>query len=168
MFKRIILAIAVILPMSAFAQKFGVVDLESVFQAMPETTAMKAQLEEASKKYQTEYQQLTEELNKIFAEYQAIAEDPNTPQSIKERRISDIQERRQKVDQFGATAQQDLDRLNQQLMGPIQNKMMEAIKAVGQDGGFTLVIPNDPSLILFQGNDVVDLTAQVKTKLGLK
>ena len=168
MFKRIILAIAVILPMSAFAQKFGVVDLESVFQAMPETAAMKAQLDEASKKYQTEYQQLTEELNKIFAEYQAIAEDPNTPQSIKERRIQDIQERRQKVDQFGSTAEQDLTRLNQQLMQPIQSKMMDAIKAVGQEGGFTLVIPSDPSLILFQGNDVVDLTSKVKAQLGLK
>lgn len=168
MFKRIILAIAVILPMSVFAQKFGVVDLESVFQAMPETAAMQAQLEEASKKYQTEYQQLTEEVNKLYAEYQAIADDPNTPQSIKERRMSDIQERSQKVNQFGSTAEQDLNRLNQQLMEPIRNKMMDAIKAVGQEGGFTLVVPNDPSLILFQGNDVVNLTAEVKAKLGLK
>lgn len=168
MFKRIILAIAVILPMSAFAQKFGVVDLESVFSAMPETTAMTTQLEETSKKYQTEYQQLSDELNKIYAEYQAIAEDPNTPQSIKERRMDDIQQRSQKVNQFGATAQQDLERLRQQLMTPIQNKMMEAIKAVGQEGGYTLVLPLDQTLILYQGADVVDLTATVKAKLGLK
>ena len=48
MIKRFILAIAVIFPMSIFAQKFGVVDLESVFQAMPETETMKAQLTESS------------------------------------------------------------------------------------------------------------------------
>ena len=45
MFKRIILAIAVILPMSVFAQKFGVVDIQPIFEAMPETDQITAQLE---------------------------------------------------------------------------------------------------------------------------
>ena len=167
MFKRIILAIAVILPMSAFAQKFGVVNLETVFTAMPESTAMTNQLLETSKKYEAEFQQLNDELNKIYAEFQAISEDPNTPDSIKQRRISDIQERQQKVNQFRSTAEQDLDRLRQQLMTPIQTKMMDAIKAVGVDGGFTMILPSDESLILYQGGDVVDVTNDVKAKLGL-
>lgn len=168
MFKRIILAIAVILPMSAFAQKFGVVNLETVSQAMPETAAMTNQLQEASKKFETEFQQLNEEINKLYAEYQAIAEDPNTPDSIKQRRISDIQERQQRLNQFSNTAQQDLNRLREQLITPIVAKMMDAVKAVGQEGGYTLILPFSEELILYQGNDVTDVTAEVKTKLGLK
>ncbi len=39
MFKKILLAIAVALPLGAMAQKFGTVDLDAVFQAMPETAA---------------------------------------------------------------------------------------------------------------------------------
>ena len=58
MFKKIILALAVIFPMSVFAQKFGVVDVDNVFQAMPEAATMRTTLEEASKKYQSELQQL--------------------------------------------------------------------------------------------------------------
>ncbi len=167
MLKRIILAIALALPMSMFAQKFGVVNLESVFQAMPETATMNNQLEETSKKYQSEFQQLREELNKIYAEYQTISDDPNTPQSIKDRRIQDIQEREQKVNQFGETARQDLDRLQQQLIAPIQQKITESIQAVGSEGGYTFIFPDEQSLLLFKGATVVDVTADVKAKLGL-
>ena len=165
MFKRIILAIAVILPMSVFAQKFGVVDIQPIFEAMPETAQMTAQLEEASKKYETELGQLTEELNKLYAEYQAIADDPNTPASIKQRRMSEIQERDQKVQQFRSTAYQDLERLNNQLSMPIQQKLFDAVKAVGAEGDFTFIFPNGQAL--YQGTSVVDVTDMVKAKLGL-
>ena len=165
MFKRIILAIAVILPMSAFAQKFGVVDIEPIFQAMPEFTQMSAQIEEASKKYETELGQLTEELNKLFAEYQNIADDPNTPASIKQRRMSEIEERNQKVQQFRNTAYQDLERLNQQLSQPIQQKLFDAIKAVGAEGDFTFIFPNGQAA--YQGANVINVTDQVKAKLGI-
>lgn len=165
MFKRIILAIAVILPMSAFAQKFGVVDLEPIFQAMPEYTQMNAQIEEASKKYESELGKLTEELNKLFAEYQSIAEDPNTPDAIKQRRMSEIQERDQKVAQFKSTAYQDLERLSQQLSQPIQQKLFDAVKAVGVDGDFTFIFPNGQAI--YQGSSVINVTDQVKAKLGL-
>lgn len=168
MFKRIILAIAVLFPMSIFAQKFGVVDLENVFQAMPESATMRTQIEESSKKYQDEFQQLREELDKLYAEFQTISQDKDTPDSIKERRLSDIQEREQKVNQFRNTAQQDLERLQEQLLAPIQQKISEAVKAVGAEGGYTFIFPNEQSLLLYQGTGVIDVTADVKAKLNLK
>ncbi len=168
MFKRIILAIAVLFPMSIFAQKFGVVDLENVFQAMPESATMRTQIEESSKKYQDEFQQLREELDKLYAEFQTISQDKDTPDSIKERRLSDIQEREQKVNQFRNTAQQDLERLQEQLLAPIQQKISEAVKAVGAEGGYTFIFPNEQSLLLYQGTTVIDVTADVKAKLNLK
>lgn len=168
MFKRIILAIAIILPMSAFAQKFGVVDLEAVFQAMPESTTMQTQLTESSKKYEDEFKTLQDELNKLYAEFQTLANDKDTPDSIKQRRMQEIQEREQKANQFRTTAQQDLTRLQEQLMAPIQQKIQEAIKAVGVDGDYTFIFPNEQSLLLYQGPTVVDVTAAVKGKLGIK
>ena len=168
MFKKIVLAILVALPLSTFAQKFGVVDLEAVFTAMPESTAMQTQLTDTSKKYEEEFQKLQEEVNKLYADYQAIQNDASTPESIKERRMQEIQEKAQKVDQFRNTAAQDLERLRESLMAPIQNKMNEAIKAVGTEGSFTFIFPKEPPLLLYTGTDVNDVTAQVKTKLGLK
>ncbi|MDE5632924.1 MAG: OmpH family outer membrane protein [Muribaculaceae bacterium] len=166
MFKKILLAIAVALPMSAMAQKFGVVDIESVFTAMPETTAMQTQLQETSKKYEDEFMKLQEEVNKLYADFQTIQEDANTPASIKERRLQEVQDRYAKVQQFRETAQQDLARLEQQLSAPIQQKLTDAIKAVGAEGGYTFIMPNE-GLLLYTGTDVTDVTSQVRTKLGI-
>lgn len=168
MFKKLLLAVVLALPISVFAQKFGTVNLEQVFQAMPESAAMRTQLSDASKKYETEFQKLQEEINKLYTDYQTIQNDPNTPESIKERRIQEIQERAQKVDEFRNTAEQELAKLQQQLSAPIQQKITDAVKAVGQEGGFTMLLPNDPGLILYSGADVVDVTATVKSKLGIK
>lgn len=168
MLKKLVLALAVVLPLSAFAQKFGTVDTDAIISAMPETATARQQIEEASKKYEAEYQKLNEELNKLFTDYQAIDKDETTPQAIKERRQTEIQEKGQKVEQFRQQATQDLQRQNEQLMTPILQKITDAIKSVGQEGNFTFIFPNEPSLLLYQGTDVTDVTPLVKTKLGVK
>ncbi|MGM9872044.1 MAG: OmpH family outer membrane protein [Muribaculaceae bacterium] len=168
MFKKIILALLVALPMSAAAQKFGTVDINSIIETMPEVADLQRQITEATQKYEAEFQKLVEEVNKLYTEYQQIAEDPATPQTIKDRRIQEITDRQQKVEQFRTTATQDLQRQQEQLMAPIQARMNDAIKAVGQEGGYTFIFPNEPSLILYQGVDVVDVTPAVKTKLGIQ
>ena len=168
MIKKLLLAVLVALPFSAFAQKFGVVDLDNVFQAMPETATAQTQLTDASKKYEDEFAKLREEVDKLFAEYQNLQKDPSTPDAIKERRLNELQERDQKVQQFRNTASQDLARLQEQLMVPIQQKIAEAVKAVGQEGGYTFIFPNEQGLLLYTGSDVTDLTPVVKTKLGIK
>ena len=168
MCKTLILAIAVVLPMSVFAQKFGVVDVEAVFQAMPEATTMRTSIEEASQRYQTEFDQLRADMDKLVAEYQNLMQDKTTPETILERRASDIQERSQKIDQFRAQAQQDLNRLQETLAAPIQQKISEAVKTVGVEGEYTFIFPNEQGLLLYQGTNVVDVTNAVKEKLGLK
>lgn len=168
MFKKILLVLAVALPMTAAAQKFGTVRLDEVFSAMPESTEMQNTLAEASKKYEAEFQKLQEEVNKLYTDFQTIQNDANTPDAIKERRMQEIQDRASKVEQFRQTATQDLQRQQEQLMAPIQSKINEAVKTVGKEGSFTFIFPEEPALILYQGTDVTDVTALVKTKLGLK
>lgn len=167
MFKKIVLVLAILLPFSAFAQKFGSVNIEEVITAMPESKAAENQIAEASKKYEAEFQKLNEELNKLYTDFQAIQNDPDTPDTIKERRMQEIQERAANVDKFRATAQQDLQRQNEQLMAPIQQKLTDAIKAVGQEGNFTAIVPFEQGVFLYQGNDVVDVTPMIKSKLGI-
>lgn len=166
MFKKIViaLAIALALPVLASAQKFGSIDADAVMQAMPETTAAMNQLQEASKKFEEEYKKLNEEIEKKYQEFQALAAD--TPESIKERRMQEVQELAQKADRFRQTASEDLQRQQQELMAPINQKLIDAIKSVGQEGGFTMVLP--AGVAIYQGNDVVDVTPLVRTKLGLK
>ena len=88
MIKKILVAIAVALPMLAVAQspKFGVVSAEEIFAAMPESKTAQEQIAASSKQYEDEYAKLNEEMQKKFSEYQALRDDASTPQSIKDRR----------------------------------------------------------------------------------
>ena len=166
MLKKLVLVLAVVLPMSAFAQKFGTVNLETVLTAMPESTAMQEQMNEASKKYEDEFAKLQEEFNKKYTEFQNLTKDTTTPESIKERRMQELSELDQKVQQFRATATNDLQRQQQTLMAPIQEKILTAIKAVGQENNFTFIFTNE--VPAYVGTDVVDVTPLVKTKLNVK
>lgn len=123
MIKKLLLAIAVALPMCAAAQtpKFGIVEVEPIFQSLPETTAAQNQITEASKKYEDEFAKLQEEFNKKYTEFQNLTKDTTTPESIKERRMQELSELDQKVQQFRATATNDLQR-QQQTHGPDTGK----------------------------------------------
>ena len=167
MIKKFLLAIMIAFPMSLFAQKFGVINTNELMTSLPEMKSVQEQMEAATKKYEDEFQKLQEEVNKLYADFQNIQNDTETPQSIKERRMQEIQDKAAKVDQFRNTASQDLQRLQETLMTPIQNKMTDAIKTVGTEGSFTFILPKDPGLLLYTGTDVVDVTDQIKSKLGL-
>lgn len=168
MIKKTLAAIMIAIPMLAAAQapKFGTVTVEPILEAMPERANVQTQLETASKTYEDEYKKLTEELDKKYGEFQKLSEDKTTPDAIKERRMQEIQELQKKAQQFLQTAQQDLQRQQAQLMQPIEEKIMTAIKAVGQENGFTFILPE--GVAAFQSADVQDVTPLVKAKLGIK
>ena len=166
MFKKLIIAVAfaIALPLAMSAQKFGVVDVDAILPNLPEFKSVQEQLENASQNYQQEFSKLQEEFDKKFAEYQGL--DANTPASIKERRESELQELGQKIEQFRNTASQDLQRQQQTLMAPVQQKVIDALNSVGQEGSYTFIFQAGQAA--YQGKDVIDVTTDVKTKLGIQ
>lgn len=142
MIKKLIIAILIALPFSMAAQKFGLVDAGSPLSAQcPSIPLCRLRLAKPRRNMRTSLKKLQEEYNKKLTEYQALDKDTTTPQSIKERRMSEMMELDQKIQQFHNTAMQDLQRQQQQLMAPIEQKLMDAIKSVGQEGSYTLHLP---------------------------
>lgn len=80
MFKKLLIALAVMVPTVMFAQKFGEVDTEAIFNAMPERATAEEQIAAASKTYEDEFSKLRDEMDKKYAEYQAL--DAATPLSL--------------------------------------------------------------------------------------
>lgn len=165
MIKKFLLAIMIALPTMAFAQKFGMVDTNSLIQSLPEVKEVQTQLEASAKKYDEEGKKLQEEYQKKIQDFQTMNEK-ETPEAIQKRRVEEIQSLETKIQEFQATARQDLQRQQEQLMQPIQKKIMDAIQSVGTEGGYTMVF--EKGISLFNGKDVADVTAQVKAKLGVK
>ncbi len=168
MFKKILVAIAVALPMLASAQtvKLGLVDVNTIIGLMPETTAAQTKLQETQKKYEAEYTALQDELKKQYDELQNMAAD-ELP-AIRQRKETAFQESSQKLQVFQEQVMQDMQRQQNELMAPILQKIKEAIESVGREGSYTLVQNLDPQNVFYYSAPAEDITPLVKTKLGLK
>ncbi|MDE6079875.1 MAG: OmpH family outer membrane protein [Duncaniella sp.] len=164
MIKKLLLAIMLAIPVSMCAQKFAVIDTQAIMSEMPEVKTAQEQLMASQQKYEAEFTKLQEEFGKKFEEYNSL--DENTPATIRERRTTEMQELEAKINQFRQTAAEDLQRQQQQLLAPIQENVMKAVQAVGQEGAYTFIFEN--MVPVYVGTDVTDITPTVKTRLGIK
>lgn len=167
MFKKLLLVAALLIPMLASAQtlKIGLVDLNDIVSKMPDTTAAEKQVSDASKKYEDEYAKLQEEMQRRVDEFQNMSKD-ELP-AIKERKARELQDYQQKLEQFYQNAMQDLQRMNQELMAPIIQKARSAVEAVSKEGNFSLVQDKNPQITIYFADPVIDITNDVKAKLGI-
>ena len=172
MFKKALFAagLAACLAFSAQAQKFGVVNTQEIFNVMPERLTAESTLKTAGEKYEAEFKNLQEAFQKKLEEYQKAEEDPATPQAIKDRHNEELQADYQKIQNFQQTAAQDLQRQQDTLIGPISQKLQDAIKAVGAEGGYTFIFDlASPTVVYYgTGNGAEDVNAKVKAKLGIQ
>lgn len=164
--KKLIILLFLILPLGAFAQevKIAFVNTQDVFMAMPEVSTMETQMTDLNEKYKVELKQMQDEYTNKYSAY--IAQQDSLTENIKLRRMQEIEDIRERMDNFVQVAQQDVQKKQQELIQPIQMKIQDAIKAVGNEKGYTYIV--DPAALLFTGSNAVDATSFVKAKLGLK
>jgi len=95
-------------------------------------------------------------------------EQATLPDNIKQRRQTELQEMYQKIQQSYQDNQQALQKASSEKMQAITAKVLEAIKAVGQAGDFVIINEINAGIPYISTTLSTDVTAQVKTKLGLK
>ncbi|MDE6011012.1 MAG: OmpH family outer membrane protein, partial [Muribaculaceae bacterium] len=113
-----------------------------------------------------EFNKLGEEMNRLVDEYQKMSE--NELPAIKERKTRELSDYQQKYQQFEQTAMQDLQKMQNDLYGPIQQKIAQAVESVGREGNYSLIQMYNPTLTLYYADPVEDITPAVKAKLGVK
>ena len=164
--KKLIVFLMMVLPLGAFAQdvKIAFVNTQEVITAMPELAAMEKQKTEINENYKKELKQMQDEYQKKYSDY--IAQQDSLTENIKLRRMQEIQDIQERINNFLQVAEQDVQKKQQELFTPIQQKVQTTIKAVGDEKGYMYII--DPSVLLYKGTSAVDATPFVKSKLGLK
>lgn len=167
MFKKMILAALVAAPMMLNAQaiKLGALNPNQILQVMPETATAKTTLEATQQKYETQAKALQEEFNKKAGEYEQL-EKSKASEAVKEAKQKELLDIQQKAETFRQTAMQDIQKQQEQLMAPIEQKLRDAIQQVGAEGGYSAIFYND--VLLYRGASVEDITPKVKAKLGIK
>ena len=163
--KKLILLAFALAPLTLFAQKFGRINTSVVIQAMPEYTKAQTDMQTLQKQYEDELKRMQEEGQKKAADYDK--EKATLPENIRTRRENEITEIGQKIQQYYQESQQNLQKAQDEKMQPIEKKLMDAINAVGKEGGYTFIMP-DGTFPYINETTVVDVTAAVKAKLGIK
>ena len=123
-------------------------------------------MKQMNDKYAGEMKTMEDEFQKKYTDY--IAQQDSMTENIKLRRTQELEDIRQRVENFTQVAQQDMNKKQQELLAPIQDKLRNAIKAVGDEKGYAYIIDNNPGIVLYTGNAAIDATPLVKAKLGLK
>ena len=146
--------------------KFGHVNTQEIIQAMPEYNTAKTEIDKLQAQYEADLKSMQDELQKKADAFDK--EQATLPDNIKQRRQTELQEMYQKIQQSYQDNQQALQKASSEKMQAITAKVLDAIKAVGQAGDFVIINEINAGIPYISTTLSTDVTAQVKTKLGLK
>lgn len=162
--KKIIITIMLALPMLASAQKFGHINTQELFSQMPEVAQVKLKMDTIQSQYENQLASMNEEIQKKAQDYQA--QEATMADAVKQIRQQELQEMQQRIQLFYQTAEQDIQKKQQELLTPIHEKMTKAINVVGDREGYTYIF--DSAAMVHIGADAIDATPAVKKELGIK
>ena len=131
--KKIIIAMMLILPMAVSAQKFGHINTQELFTQMPEVAQVKLKMDTIQSQYENQLASMNEEFQKKAQDYQS--QETTMADAVKQIRQQELQEMQQRIQLFYQTAEQDIQKKQQELLMPVHEKMAKAIKAVGEREG---------------------------------
>ena len=162
--KKIIIAMMLIAPMALSAQKFGHINTQELFTQMPEVAQIKLKMDTIQGQYETQLASMQEEIQKKMQDYQA--QEATMADAVKQIRQQELQEMNQRIQLFYQTAEQDIQKKQQELLTPVHERMAKAIKAVGEREAYTYIF--DSAAMVHVGADAKDVTPAVKKELGIK
>ena len=156
------------LPMIAFAQEIKIahVNFQEVLLAMPEIPGIEKEMAKITETYQKELELMQGDYQKKYMDY--VAQQDSLTENIKLRRQQEIQDIQERLNGLYELAQKEVPEQRQKLIQPVQEKVIKAIKDVGDEKGYTYIVSMEPALFLYTGTTSVDATPLVKAKLGLK
>ncbi|MDR0231899.1 MAG: OmpH family outer membrane protein [Dysgonamonadaceae bacterium] len=166
MLKKIVLLAFLCLPLGMMAQELKIAHVNpgEIFNAMPETAAAETELLNLQQQIRTELQRMEEEYGRKYTEF--MQESDSLVQSIKVVRMQEIENLKNRIEAFYQDAEQQIGKARNDLIAPISQKIQNAIKAVGEEHGYTYVM--DSGAFIHISPKAIDITPLVKTKLGLK
>ena len=149
------------------AQKFALVDMEYIFKNIPAYERANEQLNQVSKKWQSEVNALTTEAQTLYKNYQnevvfLSKEQKKAKQDAivaKEKEAADLKKK-----YFGPEG--ELFKKRTALMNPIQEEVYNAVKDVAELRGYQLVLDRASDTGIIFGSPKIDISSEVLRKLG--
>lgn len=170
LFKVFVLGILMLSAGFANAQtpKFGHVDLQALIGLMPERAAAEKQYLAFQKELEDALALMQKELQTKYADYTAKKDSMSA--TVSNMKLEDLNAMNERIQNYQATATQQLQAKQGELLKPVFEKADKAVKEVGAEKGLLYVFDMSPGarLILYNSKESLDILPFVKSKLGLK
>jgi outer membrane protein len=146
--------------------KIGYINAQELIDAMPESDSAKATLDREAQQYQSQLETMQVEYNNKLETY--VKEKATYSEFMLQTKEEELGAIQQRIQSFQTTAQQELQRRNQELLQPILDKAKKAIEDVAAANGFTYILDSSAGILLYTAPDAMDILPLVKTSIGLK
>ena len=164
----VLLSLFALMPWTATAQKFALIDMEYVLKNVPAYERANEQLNQVSKKWQAEVEALNTEASTMYKNYQNevvfLSEEQKKKRQedimAKEKQAADLKRK-----YFGPEG--ELFKKRTSLMTPIQEEIYNAVKDIADQRGYSLVVDRaSESAGIIYGSPKIDISNEVLQKLG--
>lgn len=166
--KHLLLTFFALLSLTAAAQTtttqattylFGYLSYQAAIEAMPEYATVQKQMKELSDKYEAEAKRNEKEFNQKYEDF--IAGQRDFPQTILEKRQSELEELMAKNTTFRDESRRLLAEAEKDAYAPLQDKLSKILKVVGDREGFAFILNTDnnacPYVNKSKGKDINQL-----------
>ena len=168
MMKRIaILLVALAGFVGANAQKFALIDMEYILKNIPAYERANEQLNQLSKKWQSEVEAIALEAQTLYKNYQSEAVFLSEEQKTKkEEEIVGKEKEAQELKRKYFGPEGELYKKRESLMAPIQDEIYAAVKEISDTKGYTMVIDRASAASIIYASPKIDISNEVLVKLG--
>ena len=149
------------------AQKFALIDMEYILKNIPAYERANEQLNQISKKWQSEVEALDEAAKTLYKNYQNEAMFlSETQKKEREQAIVDKEKEAAELKKKYFGPEGELYKKRQSLVEPIQEEVYNAVKGIANSKGFQLILDRASDNGIIFASPAIDISNEVLAKLG--
>jgi outer membrane protein len=150
----------------AQAPKFGHIDMQALYQVMPERAAGEKKMAAFQKELEDLLVSMQKDAQAKYAEY--LTKRDSMSETIQKMKNEEINAMSERIQTFQQDAQQKIQDKQAETFKPMLDKADKAVKEVGAEKGLVYVFDMSTRVILYNSKESVDILPFVKTKLGIQ
>ncbi|HXH19907.1 MAG TPA: OmpH family outer membrane protein [Chitinophagales bacterium] len=153
-------------PADAQSLKLGHVNITKVLESLPDYQAAEKKLQEFAMQLQKELESMQKDYEKNVQEFYNTEKDMLP--AIKEAKAQAIKDLEIRIAKLQASSDDQLTQKQVELLKPLEEKVMNAIKGIAAEKGYSYVFDSSigSNLLYYPATD--DITDMVKAKLGVQ
>lgn len=152
-----------------YAQKYALIDMDYILKQIPQYEMANEQLDQISKRWQAEVENLSAEAETMYKQYQSdmvflTQDQKNAREEAILKKEKDVQDLRVKY--FGPEG--ELYQKRNALVGHIQDDIYNAVKEIAEKNNYAMVIDRGSAESIIFASPKIDISKEVLAKLGYK